>query len=242
MEFKKGLLAVLLMAQSFSVSGAEAREKEHPANYDPFSLSLRSFQNQCEYLKNAAEEEAFKKIPNFRILTREQLKERVKSGVTIEDLVQQTYPARDIVTEEEIGMVHGAEKWTIMQFWAYQAAKGLPEAYQLMTYIAGEHQIALNAQTCYTVRQAEVRSRFGGSEASRIKVDITACQIAHTFSKASNPIRTFFDVYKELARIENEKTREIFLLAMITHYKEKNFCGIEGLEFDPRITYWQEKE
>jgi hypothetical protein len=30
---------------------------------------------------------------------------------------------------------------------------------------------------------------------------------------------------------------------MIAYYKEKlNLCGIEGLEFDPRITYWQEKE
>ncbi|MFS8507345.1 MAG: hypothetical protein LVQ75_04640 [Candidatus Babeliales bacterium] len=143
-------------------------------------------------------------------MTVEQLKERVKSGVTIEDLVQQTYPARDIVTEEEIGMVHGAEKWTIMQFWAYQAAKGLPEAYQLMTYIAGEHQIALNAQTCYTVRQAEVRSRFGGSEASRIKVDSTACQIAYTFSNGNSPVRAFSDVYKKLAEIKNETARNAF--------------------------------
>lgn len=158
MEFKKGLLAVLLMTQNFSANSAFVDPYEPINNLqwkegagDRLSLyTLLAQQDVSEETQKACINDLFGQLiaadKNFFFQNVEEL---FVNRVPKEQLSGFTTFATNIVTRSDITKVHGLEKWTLMHIAAYFSAKKGQPNLEIINFLQEKIGIGLAIETKY---------------------------------------------------------------------------------------------
>lgn len=197
MEFKKGLLAALLMAQSLSMMGSFVDPHESMNNEkwkegagDRLSLyTLLAQPDVSEETRKACIKDLLEQLSaadqNYILQNVEEL---FRSGVPKKALSGITTFATNIVTRSDITKVHGLEKWTLMHIAAYFSAKKGQPNLEIINFLQEKIGIPLAIETKYDNWQPH-----NLSDPFAPDVTVTPCHVVKRFSKEDDPVRALFN-------------------------------------------------
>lgn len=211
MEFKKGLLAVLLMAQSLSMMGSfvdphesmnNEKWKDRKGERILFYTLLNDPQSDDPAREACIQELVtglFQADPNYLI---ENGQELLHKKVPKEAFSQVTVFATNLVARDDINQVHRLEQWTLMHLAAYHFFKHhdlcqkydrqrLPEEIKKMqaiiAFVAKDLNIPLTTTTKYQNWQPHNIYDVFASD-----VTVTPGDVVNRFSEEGDSVRALF--------------------------------------------------
>lgn len=196
MEFKKGLLAVLLMAQSLSIMGTFVDPYEPMNNKkwkegagDRLSLyTLLAQPDVSDETQKACIKDLLEQLSaadqNYILKNVEEL---FRSGVPKEQLSGFTTFATNIVTRSDIKKVHALERWTLMHIAAYFSAKKGQPNLEIINFLQEKIGIPLAIETKYDNSQPHNLSDFFVPD-----ITVTPGDVVNRFSEEGDSVRALF--------------------------------------------------